>query len=110
MPSPPLELSTRAAILNRNSTELTDPELVPSLADRWSHHTGGTHIKVVPFHWRATTNLRQRNSADIVHALESGPGVVDLSGGLALAFGDVPVGVLRCFLTLMSEVALHKPQ
>jgi hypothetical protein len=42
-------------MLTRNSTELTDPGVVPSLADRWSHHTGGTHIKVVPCHWRATT-------------------------------------------------------
>lgn len=42
-------------MLTRDSTELTDPPgVVPSLADRWSHHTGGTHIKVVPCHWRAT--------------------------------------------------------
>ena len=43
-------------MLTRDSTELTDPGVVPSLADRWSHHTGGTHLKVVPCHWRATTN------------------------------------------------------
>ncbi len=42
-------------MLTRDSTELTDPRVVPSLADRWSHHTGGTHFKVVPSHWRATT-------------------------------------------------------
>jgi hypothetical protein len=30
-------------MLTRDSTELTDPRVVPSLADRWSHHTGGTH-------------------------------------------------------------------
>lgn len=30
------------------------PRVVPSLADRWSHHTGGTRLKVVPCHWRAT--------------------------------------------------------
>ena len=41
-------------MLTRDSTELTDPGVVPSLADRWSHHTGGTHLKVVPCHWRAT--------------------------------------------------------
>lgn len=41
-------------MLTRDSTELTDPRVVPSLADRWSHHTGGTHFKVVPSHWRAT--------------------------------------------------------
>lgn len=41
-------------MLTRNSTEQTDPRVVPSLADRWSHHTGGTHLKVVPCHWRAT--------------------------------------------------------
>ena len=41
-------------MLTRDSTELTDPRVVPSLADRWSHHTGGTHLKVVPCHWRAT--------------------------------------------------------
>ena len=41
-------------MLTRHSTELTDPGVVPSLADRWSHHTGGTHFKVVPCHWRAT--------------------------------------------------------
>ncbi len=35
-------------MLTHDSTELTDPELVPSLADGWSHHTGGTRIKVVP--------------------------------------------------------------
>jgi len=32
-------------MLTRDSTELTDPGVVPSLAERWSHHTGGTHIK-----------------------------------------------------------------
>ena len=42
-------------MLTRDSTELTDPQVVPSLADRWSHHTGGTHIKVAPCHCRATT-------------------------------------------------------
>ena len=41
-------------MLTRDSTELTDPGVVPSLAHRWSHHTGGTHLKVVPCHWRAT--------------------------------------------------------
>jgi hypothetical protein len=41
-------------MLTHDSTELTDPGVVPSLADRWSHHTGGTHLKVVPCHWRAT--------------------------------------------------------
>ena len=41
-------------MLTRHSTELADPGVVPSLADRWSHHTGGNHIKVVPCHWRAT--------------------------------------------------------
>ena len=41
-------------MLTRDSTELTDPRVVPSLADRWSHHTGGPHFKVVPSHWRAT--------------------------------------------------------
>jgi hypothetical protein len=41
-------------MLTHDSTELTDPGVVPSLADRWSHHTGGTHLKVVPSHWRAT--------------------------------------------------------
>ncbi len=30
------------------------PRVVPSLAARWSHHTGGTHLKVVPSNWRAT--------------------------------------------------------
>ncbi len=44
-------------MLTRDSTELTDPRVVPSLADRWSHHTGGTHFKVVPSHWRATINV-----------------------------------------------------
>ena len=41
MPSPPLGLSTGAAILTRHSTELTDPEGGPI--------TGG---QVVPSHWR----------------------------------------------------------
>ena len=45
-------------MLTRHSTELTDPGVVPSLADRWSHHTGGTHFKVVPSHWRATCDGR----------------------------------------------------
>ena len=44
-------------MFTRDSTELTDPQVVPSLADKWSHHTGGTHIKVVPCHWRATAEL-----------------------------------------------------
>ena len=35
-------------MFTRDSTELTDPQVVPSLADKWSHHTGGTHIKVAP--------------------------------------------------------------
>ena len=35
-------------MLTRDSTELADPQVVPSLADRWSHHTGGTLTKVVP--------------------------------------------------------------
>lgn len=42
-------------MLTHDSTELTDPGVVPSLADRWSHHTGGTHLNVVPCHWRATS-------------------------------------------------------
>ena len=46
-------------MLTHDSTELTDPGVVPSLADRWSHHTGGTHLKVVPSHWRATRLDRQ---------------------------------------------------
>ena len=58
MPSPPLGPSAEAAIFTRDSTELTDPKVVPSLADRWSHHTGGTHFKVVPCHWRATVLVR----------------------------------------------------
>jgi hypothetical protein len=41
-------------MLTRHSTDLADPGVVPSLADRWSHHTGGTRIKVVPCRWRAT--------------------------------------------------------
>ena len=48
-------------MLTRHGTERTDPQVVPSLADRWSHHTGGTSIKVVPCHWRAT-DLNQRPS------------------------------------------------
>lgn len=44
-------------MLTRHSTELADPGVVPSLADRWSHHTGGNHIKVVPCHWRATRHI-----------------------------------------------------
>lgn len=48
-------------MLTRNSTELTDPGVVPSLADRWSHHTGGTHLKVVPCHWRATSKKLDRH-------------------------------------------------
>ena len=47
-------------MLTRHSTELTDPGVVPSLADRWSHHTGGTHLKVVPCHWRATISTAKR--------------------------------------------------
>ena len=35
-------------MLTRHSTELTDPEVVPSLAHRWSHPTGGTHLKSGP--------------------------------------------------------------
>src|SRR5690606_36762899 len=30
------------------------PEVVPSLAERWSHPSGGTQLKVVPCSWRAT--------------------------------------------------------
>ena len=41
-------------MLTHHSTELTDPGVVPSLADRWSHHTGETNLKMVPCHWRAT--------------------------------------------------------
>ena len=44
-------------MLTHDSTELTDPGVVPSLADWWSHHTGGTHLKVVPCHWRATRTI-----------------------------------------------------
>ena len=51
-------------MLTRDSTELTDPRVVPSLADRWSHHTGGTHFKVVPSHWRATPGTAPRGRAD----------------------------------------------
>ena len=32
-------------MLTRDSTDLTDPGVVPSLADRWSHHTGGTRLR-----------------------------------------------------------------
>ena len=35
-------------MFTRDSTELTDPEVVPSLADRWSHHTDGTLTNLVP--------------------------------------------------------------
>ena len=45
-------------MLTRHSTELADPGVVPSLADRWSHHTGGTGFKVVLCHWRATLLTR----------------------------------------------------
>jgi len=55
MPSPPLELSTGAAILTRNSTEQTDPGwshhwrtggpiTLAQLASRWSHATGGRQV------------------------------------------------------------------
>ena len=47
-------------MFTRDSTELADPEVVPSLADRWSHHTGGTHFKVVPCNWRATFGSKRR--------------------------------------------------
>jgi len=33
------------------------PGVVPSLAERWSHPRGGTHLKAVPCRWRATTPL-----------------------------------------------------
>jgi len=54
-------------MLTRDSTELADPRVVPSLADRWSHHTGETHIKVVPCHWRATSFEDSPGSADNPH-------------------------------------------
>ena len=49
-------------MLTRDNTELADPgsspitidRVVPSLANRWSHHTGGTTTQVVPCRWRAT--------------------------------------------------------
>jgi hypothetical protein len=31
--------------------------VVPSLAEGWSHAAGGTHLAVVPCHWRATLAL-----------------------------------------------------
>lgn len=63
-------------MLTRNSTELTDPGVVPSLADRWSHHTGGTHLKVVPCHWRATLHeptRRTKDGCDSLHDATSLP-------------------------------------
>ena len=42
-------------MLTRDSTELTDPG--------WSHHTGGTRIKVVPCDWRATAGENSMVSA-----------------------------------------------
>ena len=71
-------------MLTRDSTELTDPGVVPSLADRWSHHTGGTQLKVVPCHWRATrqsdpteqTSVESQtvlNGARCVSTARSGP-------------------------------------
>ncbi len=57
-------------MLTRDSTELTDPGVVPSLADRWSHHTGGTHLKVVPCHWRATGGMKA-NDAKRLKELEA---------------------------------------
>ena len=57
-------------MFTRDSTELADPEVVPSLADRWSHHTGGTHFKVVPCNWRATdTNHRASMKPGALHSL-----------------------------------------
>ena len=47
-------------MLTHHSTELTDPGVVPSLADRWSHHTGETNLKMVPCHWRATLTSKGR--------------------------------------------------
>ena len=52
-------------MLTHDSTELTDPGVVPSLADRWSHHTGGTHLKVVPSHWRATPTRMQLHAEEL---------------------------------------------
>jgi hypothetical protein len=50
-----------AAMLSEAEREtrarLSDPGVVPSLAHQWSHHTGGTNLKVVPSHWRATSIL-----------------------------------------------------
>lgn len=51
-------------MLTRDSTEQTDPRVVPSLAGRRSHHAGGTHIKVVPRRWRATP-ARARTRCDL---------------------------------------------
>jgi len=45
-------------MLTRDSTELTDPGVVPSLAEGWSHHTGGTHIK-----WSHDTGGRHPRSS-----------------------------------------------
>ena len=41
-------------MLTRDSTDLTDPGMVPSLADRWPHHTGGTRLR-----WSHATGGRQ---------------------------------------------------
>lgn len=52
---PPGPKTEQAASRTVPAPTPVDPDqVVPSLAEGWSHPTGGTHLKVVPSHWRAT--------------------------------------------------------
>ena len=85
-------------MFTRDSTELTDPEVVPSLADGWSHHTGGTHFKVVPCHWRATVELDDSSASYFQRLFEA-------AQAAALSVGDDLVDEL-----LTDLMALGTPQ
>jgi hypothetical protein len=56
MSSPPSRTVNRSGDAHPSQHRTDGPRVVPSLAERWSHHPGGTHLKVVPCHWRATVS------------------------------------------------------
>ena len=61
MPSPPfLDRWSEGDESTGSGAATSGPRVVPSLAKRWSHTTGGTHLQVVPCHWRATVGAPVR--------------------------------------------------
>src|SRR5690606_37532887 len=64
---PSVTTAQTAAIRPTAAPAPVDPRVVPSLAKRWSHAPGETHLTAVPCRWRAT--FAQRAYEELTRAL-----------------------------------------